>query len=130
MATLRTHTKIDRPADEVWNVVSDAGNISAWFPAVTTSSASDNARSCELVDGTPLEEEIVTNDSRLRRFQYRITGGLAVEQHLGTIDVLDDAEGSTVVYATEVQPDSVADVLGPAIEEGVQGLKKYCEARS
>jgi hypothetical protein len=46
MATLRSHITIDRPADEVWSVVSDAGRISEWFPAVATSTASDNGRSC------------------------------------------------------------------------------------
>ncbi|MPY84792.1 MAG: SRPBCC family protein [Actinophytocola sp.] len=128
MATLRTHTTIDRPATEVWDVVSDAGNISAWFPAVKTSTATDDARDCELADGSPLNEEIVTNDPELRRFQYRITGGMPVESHLGTVDVIDTGTNTLVVYSTEITPDSLADMLGPAIEEGVQGLKEYCEA--
>lgn len=127
MATLRTHATIDRPVQEVWEVVSDAGNISAWFPAVETSSASGTKRQCELVGGNPLEEEIVTNDSDLRRFQYRITGGMPVESHLSTVDVLDTDAGTVVVYSTEVTPDAVADTLGPAIEDGLRGLKQYCE---
>lgn len=127
MATLRTQTTIDRPANEVWNVVSDAGNISAWFPAVKTSTATDSKRDCELADGSPLNEEIVTNDSELRRFQYRITGGMPVESHLGTVDVIDNGSNTMVVYSTEITPDSLADVLGPAVEEGVHGLKQYCE---
>ncbi|MPY80002.1 MAG: SRPBCC family protein [Actinophytocola sp.] len=127
MATLRTHATIDRPAKEVWDVVSDAGNISAWFPAVKTSTATGGARSCELADGSPLHEEIITNDPELRRFQYRITGGMPVESHLGTVDVIDNGATTLVVYSTEITPDSLADVLGPAVEEGVQGLKQYCE---
>lgn len=127
MATLRAHTTIDRPAQEVWEVVSDAGNISAWFPAVQTSEATQTSSKCELVGGQPLEEEIVTNDPQLRRFQYRITGGIPVESHLGTVDVLDTAAGAVVVYSTEIEPAAVADTLGPAIEEGLQGLKQYCE---
>ncbi|MBA0124437.1 SRPBCC family protein [Haloechinothrix sp. YIM 98757] len=127
MTTLRTQTTIDRPAQEVWDVVSDAGNISAWFPAIATSSASGDSRHCELADGTPIEEEIVTNDPQLRRFQYRITGGLPVESHLGTVDVLEDGEEALVLYSTEITPDSLAETLGPAIEEGLTGLKRYCE---
>ncbi|WP_219419577.1 SRPBCC family protein [Pseudonocardia nigra] len=69
MATLRSHTRINRPAEDVWAVVSDAGDIAVWFPAVKTSSASGSTRICELADETPLEEEIVTNDPALRRFQ-------------------------------------------------------------
>jgi hypothetical protein len=129
MATVRSHTRINRSAGDVWNVVSDAGNIAAWFPAIKTSSASDSARQCELADGTPLTEDIITNDSELRRFQYRITGGIPAEDHLGTVDVLDDGAESIVVYTTEVRPDAIADSLGPTIEEGLQGLKQYCEKR-
>lgn len=128
MTTLRTEARIDKPADKVWSVVSDAGNISAWFPLVQSSTASGEDRHCELQGGTPLDEKIVTNDPELRRFQYRIVGGgVPAESHLGTVDVLDVDGSSLVVYSTEIKPDELADTLGPAIEEGVQGLKDYCE---
>ncbi|HVL84824.1 MAG TPA: SRPBCC family protein [Pseudonocardia sp.] len=130
MATLRTHLTIDRPADEVWSVVSDAGNISAWFPMVRTSTADAGERHCMLDGDVPLDEEIVTNDAGLRRFQYRIVGGgVPVDSHLGTVDVLEQGSASLVVYSTEVTPDEVAGTLGPAIEDGLQGLKSYCESR-
>ncbi|OJY46367.1 SRPBCC family protein [Pseudonocardia sp. 73-21] len=131
MATLRTHLTIDRPPAEVWSVVSDAGNISAWFPTVKTSEASGEQRHCTLDGDVPLDEEIVTNDPQLRRFQYRIVGGgVPVTSHLGTVDVLDQAGSSLVVYSTEVTPDEVADTLGPAIEDGLRGLKTYCESHA
>jgi carbon monoxide dehydrogenase subunit G len=131
MATLRSDITIDRPVQEVWAVVSDAGRISEWFPSVNTSSASGNGRSCELQGGVPLEEEIVTNDPELRRFQYRIVGGgVPADFHLGTIDVLAlDGDRSLVVYSTEITPDELAGTMGPAVEGGVRGLKEYCERR-
>lgn len=127
MATLRTHTTIDRPAQEVWNVVSDAGSIATWFPAIKDSQATANARHCVLGDGGTLDEEIITNDDELRRFQYRITSGMPVESHLGTVDVIDNGSNTLVVYSTEITPDSLAGTLGPVIEEGLHGLKQYCE---
>lgn len=131
MATLRSDIRIDRPADEVWSVVSDAGRISEWMPVVLTSTASGNGRSCELEGGVPLEEEIVTSDPGLRRFQYRIVGGgVPAEFHLGTVDVLAlDGDRSLVVYSTEITPDELADTMGKALEGGVRGLKEYCESR-
>jgi len=130
MATLRSHVTIKRPADEVWSVVSDAGNISAWFPMVKTSTVDGNQRRCELDGGVPLDEEIITNDAELRRFQYRIIGGgVPVTSHLGTVDVLDQGGSSLVIYSVEVTPDGLAATLGPAIEDGVQGLKTYCESQ-
>lgn len=129
MASLRTHARIARSADEVWKVVSDAAGISAWFPAIEESTATDSSRSCTLAGGGgTLEEDILNVDSDLRRFQYRITAGVPVEHHLGTIDVLEDGpDAALVVYSTEITPDPLADVMGPTIQDGLQGLKTHLE---
>ena len=64
-------------------------------------------------------------------FQYRIVGGgVPVESHLGTVDVAEDDGASFVLYSTEVSPDEVADTLGPAIEDGLRGLKSCCESQN
>lgn len=130
MTTLRTHLTIKRSVDDVWSVVSDAAAIAAWFPMVQTSSVDGAQRYCQLTGGIPIFEKIVTNDPELRRFQYRIDGGgVPVTSHLGTVDVLD-VDGSTeVVYSTEVTPDSLAGLLGPAVEDGLRGLKTHCESK-
>lgn len=128
MASLRTHARIARPADEVWKVVSDAAGISAWFPGIEQVSAEAGKRSCTLAGGMTLEEDVVNVDDELRRFQYRITEGMPVEHHLGTVDVLEDGDGSLVVYSTEITPDSLAGLMRPAIEGGVQGLKSLLES--
>ena len=131
MASLRSTARIARPADEVWKVVADAAGISAWFPGIEQASADGGTRSCTLAGGHELHEDIVNVDSDLRRFQYRITQGMPVEYHLGTVDVLEDGPDSTlVVYSTEVAPDSLADLMGPSIEAGVAGLKSHLESSS
>lgn len=128
MASLRTHARIARPADEVWKVVSDAAGISAWFPAIESSTATHSSRSCTLAGGHQLKEDIVNVDDSLRRFQYRITEGVPVEYHLGTVDVLEDGPDATlVVYSTEITPDGLADMMGPTIQDGLQGLKTHLE---
>ena len=127
MASLRSHARIARPADEVWKVVSDAEGIPAWFPGIEQATVADGRRSCTLPGGMVLEEDIVTVDDALRRFQYRITAGMPVEHHLGTVDVLEDGDGSLVVYSTEITPDSLAELMAPAVEGGVQGLKAHLE---
>lgn len=127
MATIRKHVRIAKPADEVWKVVGDAGGIHDWFPPIVKSSVSGNTRTVELDGGPTLTEEIVTNDGELRRFQYRITDGMPVEFHLGTVDVLDDGDGSLVVYSTEVTPDDLGSIMDGAIAAGIQGLKEHCE---
>ena len=54
---------------------------------------------------------------------------MPVESHLGTVDVLEDGSGSIVVASTEVTPDGLADVMGPATAGGLQGLKEYVEGQ-
>jgi hypothetical protein len=130
MASLRSIARIARPADEVWKVVSEPAGISAWFPGIEHATAADGARSCTLAGGHELHEDVVNIDAQLRRFQYRITGGLPVDHHLGTVDVLEDGENSLVVYSTEITPDELAEMVGPSVEGGVQGLKAHLEGGS
>ncbi|HEX7353485.1 MAG TPA: SRPBCC family protein [Mycobacteriales bacterium] len=128
MATLRATVRIDRPADAVWAVVSDAGSISSWFTGITASRLEGAVRTIELGPGMELVEDVVTNDPDLRRFQYAITKApFPIDRHLGTVDVLD-VDGSTlVVYSTEIAPDDLAAVMGPSVEGGLAGLKEFCE---
>jgi uncharacterized protein YndB with AHSA1/START domain len=127
MATIRHHAHIARSPNDVWKVVSDAGAISNWFPGIDTSSVDGGAR--QLLDGRYRacggDRHV---DDELRRFQYRITDGpMALEFHLGTVDVLAHDDGSLVIYSTEVSPDEAKPLFDPAIASGVDGLKRYLE---
>lgn len=127
MATLRATTRIDRPAADVWALVSDAGGWGAWFPGGTFS-LDGATRTLTLGPGVEIVEDVVTNDPALQRFQYAITSApFPLESHLGTVDVLDVDGTALVVYSTEVKPDELAAVMGPSIEAGVAGLKAHCE---
>ena len=127
MATVRKHAWIGRPADQVWAVVSDVGAISNWFPGIDESSAGEGTRSCRMGD-MQIEEDIVTCDHAARRLQYSVTGGMPIEHHLATVDVIDNGDGCIVVYGTDVKPDELIDMVGPALESGIEGLKSACEA--
>ncbi|MCD9624160.1 SRPBCC family protein [Rhabdothermincola salaria] len=127
MASLRCDTRIARPPDEVWALVSDPGRIVEWFPGMETVVVEGSTRTITLRSGLPLIEEVVNVDPRLRRFQYRIVGPLPVEHHLGTVDVLDDDGATRVVYSTEITPDPLAFVIDGAIAAAVGGLKTLSE---
>lgn len=128
MTSVRVHTRIAAPADVVWKVVSDAAAVSAWFPAVARSSSDGSARSLHLHNGPVIEEEIVTNDQVLRRFQHSIRSGLPLERHLATIDVLDDRDGALVVYGADVEPPAAASMMAGLLSEALDGLKRFVEA--
>ncbi|MFJ8912694.1 SRPBCC family protein [Amycolatopsis sp. NPDC102389] len=127
MATLRSHALINADAELVWRVLSDAANVADWFPAMSGSTGDGERRTVTLRDGSKLEEAVVTSDAYLRRFQYRVVGGdLAVDHHLGTVDVLDLGDGSClVVYGTEIEPESAAAAFDGAIGDAVANLPAY-----
>ena len=45
--------------------------------------------------------------------------------HLGTLDVIEDAAGSLVVYSQQVEPDELGDIVGPAVAGGIEGIRRY-----
>ena len=143
MRTWRRHIRIARPADEVWKVVSDAGALAAWAPNVEKSSVSGNRRHVEFAEGLSLEEEIVTSDDDLRRFQYQVIGfrakgpdgvieGSNPVNNLQTVDVIEDGDGALVIYSNQFMSVDDPDAERSAVEfvkasPFLQGLKEYLE---
>lgn len=128
MGTIRHHARINRPPDDVWKVVADWGTVSDWFPMILESSVENGIRHCTFPNDGEVEEEIVTVDADRRRFQYRvIDGNLGIEDHLGTIDVLEDDGGSLVIYSIQLDPDSLAEAFDGAVGDAVSTLKEQLE---
>jgi hypothetical protein len=128
MATIRHHARIARPADDVWKVVSDPVSLNDWFPGLSGVTVDGDVRRIPMGDNE-IVEEIVTSDDALRRFQYRITGGPMVpEQHLATLDVIEDGDASLVIYACDVKPDDASQFLDPVLAQALDGLKTYLES--
>lgn len=129
MGTIRQHVRIERHADEVWKAVSDWGTVSKWFPLIVESKIQDDGlRNCTLANGASLQEELITRDDELRRFQYTIVSGdLPIESHLGTIDVLEDGDGSLAIYSVELGPEDLVEVFAPAVRDAVDGLKQHLQ---
>lgn len=129
MATARSYKKINASPDVVWAAVTDPETIAEWFPVIKTATKTDRGRNIVLEDGAAITEDIVTNDSDLRRFQYVITGGdMPIESHLGTVDVLDVDGSAVVVYSTEVEPAALAEAFAPLTDAALDGLAAHVGA--
>ncbi len=125
MASIRVHERIAAPADTIWAIVSDAGAIDRWFPGIEESSLEGDIRTCRIGADLVISERIITNDPKLRRFQYGLVGGpLPFDEHRATVDVIDLGDESLVIYSTDVLPDAAADLLGPMLESAVASLKE------
>ena len=127
MGTVRRQARIARSADDVWAVIGDPVTISRWFPGIVDATVDGTTRVVTTASGVPMPEEIVTNDAIQRRFQYRLTSGF-VQNHLGTIDVFDLGDGSSLVaYATDCEPDAMALIIGGATGSALWELKRQLE---
>jgi uncharacterized protein YndB with AHSA1/START domain len=129
MATTRAHARIDRSTDDVWAAVTEPTGITTWFPGIAACTVDGSVRHVTTSTGVEVDEEIVTNDGVLRRFQYRILPGVVpVDHHLATIDVLEDGDGALVVYSCDVSPDALGPSMQQSVAGAVTGLKRLLES--
>ena len=127
MGTVRRALRIARPADDVWALVGDPTTIHQWFPGIVDAKVDGSARIITTASGISMPDEIITNDSIQRRFQYRLTAGI-VRNHLATIDVFDLGDGTSLVaYATDCEPDAMALMIGGATGNALAALKRLLE---
>jgi uncharacterized membrane protein len=112
--SVRHQVRIGRPADDIWALVGDPTRLDEWFPGIDSCTVDGDQRVIVTGSGLPMPEQLLTIDATQRRFQYRITSPL-FKEHLGTIDVHDLEDGtSLVVYSTDANPAALALVIGGA----------------
>jgi uncharacterized protein YndB with AHSA1/START domain len=72
--------------------------------------------------GPPLREEVLVYRSP-SRFSYKVLSGLPVRDHVGTVELTPEGEGTRVVYAVRMNP--TLPLVGRAVIAGVrQGVKQ------
>ena len=124
---MRRHIFIDANADTVWSLVGEPGRLHDWFPTTSTK-LEGSKRWITLASGITFEEDIVTLDHDLRRFQYRIVNNPIITQHLGTVDVIPDGDDRCVViYSTDMEPEVLALPIAGAAGVGLETLKRRFE---
>ncbi|MFP5256906.1 MAG: SRPBCC family protein [Acidimicrobiia bacterium] len=127
-ASQRRHRIVHVSADRAWALVSRPELLHLWFPGIEACTVEGGTRTITTGMGLQLREELLTNDSLQRRFQYRISGGL-FREHLASIDVLPLDEASCVVaYASDADPATMAVILGGAMEGALAELARQLEA--
>jgi uncharacterized protein YndB with AHSA1/START domain len=72
--------------------------------------------------GPPLREEVIGYEPATR-FSYTLLSGLPVRDHLGTVELSPEGDGTRVVYAVRTTP--TVPLLGAALLGGVKlGIKQ------
>jgi hypothetical protein len=127
IASVRHHLRIERSADDVWDLVGDPVRLPEWFPGIVDSVVDGDRRTITTASGIPMPEEITINDPILRRFQYRIDAPV-VAFHRSTIDVLPLGDDECLVqYAVEADPRTMALVIGGGARGALENLKHQME---
>jgi uncharacterized protein YndB with AHSA1/START domain len=87
------------------------------------------------VAGPPLREEVLTYEPP-SRFSYRLLSGAPVRDHVGTVDVTPEGEGTRVTYAVRTMPTVpvggrvVVGVVKLAIKQLLNGIVAESERRA
>ncbi len=126
-ASVRRQIRLPLPAKRVWELVGDPSRLPEWFDGIVSATVDGSSRTIVTGAGIAMPEQIVTNDSLQRRFQYRITSPL-MREHLSTIDVIDlDDSTSLVSYSADADPASMALVIAGAAGAALRNLCSVLE---
>jgi carbon monoxide dehydrogenase subunit G len=133
MATARAHARIAEDPEVVWALVSDPMAIVKWGMGMSAATwdADTDTRTITLDSGATVRERVVTTNNDLRRFQYEVLPdeGTGIERHLATADVLDDTEGSLLIWSVDVKPDAAGPFMQKMATRIIQTLTAYLEAQ-
>ena len=129
MGTVRRHAFVDCNADKVWSFVGAPERLHEWFP-ITECRVEGNKRWITLAAGIVFEEDIITLDQDLRRFQYRIVNNSLIKFHLGTVDVIPDGDNRCLMmYSTDMDPEVLALPIAGAASLGLEKVKQMFDGK-
>jgi carbon monoxide dehydrogenase subunit G len=127
MAVFGESIEIAATPDNVWAVVGDVANISAWLPFIEESQIEGDYRQCRSMAG-PLRERILARDDAARTYDYTILDApMEIEFIHATVAVTETTDGSRVDWSTLVTPDGLVEAFAPIYREGLENLKLQIE---
>lgn len=125
MASSAPDIHIERRPEEVWDLISDFGDLS-YMPGVESVTVEGELRTVKTM-GMEIEEHLVAKDDAARSFSYSIVGGVPVDSHQANVSVRPDGEGSRLVWEVTVTPDDALDLFVPVYEGSLKAIKAHLE---
>lgn len=124
VATFRTESIIDLPAQEVWRRLSDLANTHALFPGVLTACTLDgDVRTVTFADGTVIRERIVTLDHDAMRLAYGVLDRF--QHHAASMEIVPVNNGQCrFVWISDVLPDTAIDRVVGLMRLGTAAFMK------
>jgi len=128
MATVQKIIDIEASIDAVWKKIANVGSISDLVGFISESHLDGDIRVCKMTDGGVLKERIISVDNELRRVAYCITHSpLDFEFHAASMQVVPNGKGASLIWTTDIRPDSMAEQIDPIFEDAVPSIKTALE---
>ena len=125
MGEARAEITIDRPADDVWAVIGNFGELT-WMPGVETCELDGDDRILGMF-GMRIVERQLARDDEERTLTYGIVDGdMKPEVHRATITVMPAGSGSFVTWDVETD-DAMVEVMQGAYTGALGALKEQLE---
>jgi carbon monoxide dehydrogenase subunit G len=125
MGEARAEITIDRPADDVWAVIGNFGELT-WMPGVESSELDGDDRILGMFGMRIVERQFARNDED-RTLTYGIVDGdMKPEVHRATITVMPAGSGSFVTWDVETD-DNMVEVMQGAYTGALGALKEQLE---
>jgi len=125
MGEARAEITIDRPADDVWAVIGNFGELT-WMPGVETCELDGDDRIIGMF-GMRIVERQLARDDEGRTLTYGIVDGdMKPEVHRATITVMPAGSGSFVTWDVETD-DNMVEVMQGAYTGALGALKEQLE---
>jgi carbon monoxide dehydrogenase subunit G len=124
MAKQRAEIELGAQPDAAWAVVGNFGSIGDWMPGIESCVVDGDDRVLRLM-GMEVTERLQQRDDEARTLSYRIVGGVPVINHLATISVVADGEGSRVTWDVDVDPDDMGPLLQATYQQALEALKVH-----
>jgi hypothetical protein len=125
MGEARAEITIDRPADDVWAVIGNFGELT-WMPGVETCELDGDDRILGMFGMRIVERQFSRNDED-RTLTYGIVDGdMKPEVHRATVTVMPAGSGSFVTWDVETD-DNMVEVMQGAYSGALGALKEQLE---
>jgi len=131
MASIHKEIAIRARPEDVWAAVRDVGAVhERLVPGLLVDARLEgDARVATWANGMVVRELIVDIDDDAQRFAYAAVGGRTTH-HNSSMQVFADAEGSRLVWITDLLPNELAGFVAGLVEQGAAVIKQTLEAGS
>ena len=131
MATVRKSATIAKAAAEIWDAVSDAGQLHTRVaPGVVTNTTLEDGGEVRIVtfaNGMALTEYMISNDAEAMRLAWSAQSDLWTH-HNASLQIFAHSDGqSEVVWTADVLPHSAGALMEQFLTAGLGAMKAHME---